>query len=59
MCEFSAVNIVANGLVNPRRMVASAHNAEQTRIKGRRLPNRDLELSARIPGEHGQNLVSS
>lgn len=41
--------MVANGLVNPRRRVANAHNATQTTMKGRRLPNRDLELSASMP----------
>ena len=32
MGELSAVNIVANGLVNPRRIVANPHNAAQTMI---------------------------
>ena len=43
----------ANGLVNPRRRVATAHNAAEIAIKGRRLPKRDLELSASMPSKFG------
>ena len=51
--ECGVVNMDANGLVNPRRRVATAHNAAEIAIKGRRLPKRDLELSASMPSKFG------
>ena len=51
--ECRVVKMDANGLVNPRRRVVTAHNATEIAIKGRRLPKRDLELSASIPSKFG------
>lgn len=47
--EPNVVNIVANGLVNPRRSIAHTQMREPTTIYGLRRPKRDLELSARTP----------
>lgn len=49
--EPSVVKNVAIGLVNPRRSVARPHRNEPATMSGRRLPNRDVELSASIPGQ--------
>lgn len=43
------VNKAASGRVYPNRRVAKQHIAAPIHIKGRRLPNRDFELSASTP----------
>lgn len=45
-------NMDATDLVYPRRSVAQLHRTAPARIRGRRRPKRDLELSARTPGKH-------